>query len=95
MVGDPVTLINLEGISNNDCSYDLALSNADSGSLESSKIFTLSQAEFINNDSPFVELKEAGEISIFASDIDLVGTYSLELIVTNRQTTSIGTTEEL
>ena len=42
VVDDPAVLISLEGISNNDCSYDLALNNVKTGITASPTIFTLS-----------------------------------------------------
>lgn len=40
---------------------------------------------FSTDDNQAVILAEAGQIEIFASDQDLIGTYNLELVVTNGQ----------
>ena len=42
VVGDPVALISLEGVTNNDCSFDLAIDDTETGLMASPNILTVS-----------------------------------------------------
>ena len=79
--GDPTLVIDLDGISNNDCSYELSL--LQDGHDADPEIFRLSPPTFKQSElnQLHYEPERAGQLLIQGQRRSQVGSYSLELIV--------------